>query len=1232
MKKFICLLLICSFCTSNLLCDFTFSSKDSTVWLQESANLVLSAPIDDWNGTLVQGGSGGTIQGSTISFVGGRWINTRWGPEGYRDGRFTLSPPVTFGIAGPTIVIPSLMSMNGPMMEKLIVSSGTFAFINGNTHAFYSFESVMGHIELENSTCFLKIGLDSPLETSLILNGGIVELTKDLLILNSGGLIGPGHIYGKGNALQLGLWDSIATGTAIPHYEYTTSFTFEDVGSLRLGPYSSLKATWTFEGYNVIEGRATVLDLSDDDAKLVIDSASTLMLKDVYIDGMETDKIFFVDETSNLRVSGGKIVLGDDVLMTTGSIFIGGSTTILTGSWGWIFTDSATLDATDNALWIDPLNLVDDDATFGQVDSVGTYGSLINTFTVRQVTDRSQVLSAAEEFLLSGAVTGTVHLDRNFFMHPTNQVRFVGDTLLTASGAGLYFSTVNTSQLKVMPFVIAAFQDIKLVRTNNETFQIQPHGSVSFDPKVAVEFSEDMNITTGVYRLTGDDNICLFKGIGGQKRLAFSSVPDEWPPIFALRGSILSLEDINLSGLEFMNWETHVVDGETVVGALALKGKSILNIDQDLNMNIIVEGRGNEIHLLENDLRLSGNISFGDQADNSLTIRFALQEDVEQLRLYLSNGAISLSSDVGRAGLRFEDYDVEIVNSGPNSFVAGAHSYLGGSRVTITQNPIKQLSSDFELESGLDLKSGLDNPINISFLRSPFSYMPEHDFTTVYHRLPKHKEAVCKAAKKRQDKDDGYFASAASRAIRIPNPNLRIKKRMKSGNLLGSIRVESEGELTDFSPDSSASLLLELSGGARVYTRVRRTRFSRRPARSTSTDPDESIIETIKNDDKVYVTGTDNKIIVTGYLDVKGEIIMDEDAELIFEFDDSLDTEKTVVLGNVASGDVPFNIELPKSSSIIFQGSGNVKLGSDMTVVCNGTLHGDLTTGSEDSFEDDRPSLIFKNFTRLLVEEDDDVLVSGRGIVSFQDYAQLRVTGGTVQIGNASDDFFDLTVDRAAGIKVGAASSASTSSVFDSRISLPIGTYNITCDRSSSIEVLNGGLFEISLLSGEYYAGKVNSFIFDGNSQLRVDYGGRFALGQERVFDTEFFDEIFVWDNVDSTISGDGYVALFTQESSQTPAVEGKIQQRCVSSLASDAYNVVKNLIIVNPDKLDTAVDFLARDSGYNLITSQNKITEMDTDDVISYQDDDDGYVYGTKVDGRAFRILPDGNKDYKEI
>ncbi|MFC1854845.1 hypothetical protein ACFLY6_03205 [Candidatus Dependentiae bacterium] len=1198
-------IIVCLFLIAHTLkCDISFSNKSSQIKLGDTSKLIVSSAIIDWNGTLVQGANS-ELQGESISFSNGVREDSSE-PETFMKGSFTrVEDDATYKTDCIYLNGSKELDANGPVNEKIIVS-GQNNKITGDAR----FQQ--GIVTFDEFTT-LYLGLRGPVDQTIDLANSKIYLEDNLLLEKNVLITGTGTLNCNNYSINLsGSWGS--------------QLTFVDVHPIWFDSAVTLSNVWTFQGDNVINAGSTVLDITNTFARIVIDAGATLVINDALLHGMETGKFVFGDDDSTLQISGGQIFLTRDVLMSNGNVVVDGTTTILTGSWGWIFTDQAQIDADDSALWIDSLNLTEDAAVFGEVGGSGVFSTLINTNSIRQVTDLSQVKSAVEQFLLSGALTGTVYLEKSFFMHPSNQLRFIGDTLLTASGASLIFSSVEDPQLVVLPYVIAAFQSIKLLKLNNNTFNIQPHGSVSFDPNVEVEFTEDMNITTGVYRLTGTDNVCSFRGSGGQRKLIFSETSGEQEPLFAVRDGVLALEDINLSGLEYFTWENRLVDGEVITGAIALKGRSILTLDRDLDMNLIVEGRDNEIHLTENDLRVRGNITFGDLADNSLTIRFALQEDVDQLRLYLDGNAILLSSDVGRAGLRFEDFDVTVVNESGSSLIAGAHSYLGGNRLTVEKNPIRQLSRDFELETNLDLKSDLPNPVDDTALRSPFDFKPDPGFTTAFHRSPKRQNKRSLIPPK---KPDNYFASAESRAIRIPNPSLRIKKRMKSSEIRGTIRIEQEGVLTDFSTDTDLPLYLELSGGARVYTRVRRTRFSRRPTRFHE-DVDESLVETLKYEDKVYVSGTDNKVIVTGHLQVKGEIIMDEDAELVFEFDDSLDTDKSVYFGHEVDGDV-FNIEMPKSSSLIFQGSGEVKFEGGSTITCQGTELDQVEVAAGSSYEDDRPSIIFKSFAKLLVEEGDSIIIQGRGNLIFQDYAQAKITGGALQIGTASDDFFDIKADRNASIKVGVASSTSSDS-FTAKMSLATGLFNLTFDRASNLAIRQGGLFEISLLSGQFQEGQILNFLFDGSSQLTVDNGGCLAFGQEKVAES-IFGYTVPWDNIDSAITGDGYVALITQATSITsPAIEGKIQQRYFTNTSGDAFSVVKKLIVVSPTELDDAVDFVDRSGNYKVITSQNQIVDMDIDDDVTRQDTTTGYVYGWKSDGREFRIFPNGTKQHREV
>jgi hypothetical protein len=1196
---------------------FVFSSPNSTVRLKKDSKLNVTGSIVGWDGALIFE-TGASFVAPSVNFDGGR-ISDGSNQDSFISGKFEKKEDdLTYG---NSIILRTndQLEISGPVTQNVVIT-GTNVRIEG-TPEFKSGIQMLPSTEL---TLGVRTVCNSNISTG---TGTKITLEEDFSFDNTSKIIGGDtKFYCEGHALRLG------GGTWKTDLEFKDSNPANVVNEIHIDG----NTTWLFTGTNVINGHGSSIEIHQG-SKLKIAADSTLAISSMILRGIENERLEFENENSILRLSAVDLDIRTDMNSTMGQLYIYGTSTILLKSFDWLFTGSSNLTVDSTTLWIDTMDRFEA-PLFGKIAAAGSYLSYLNGATIKQMTDQAQVDSVAVRFLLSGSVSDTVFLDRSIFLHPKNIINFSGDSLVTASGSSMTFADVSEPQIVVNTGLNATFRDVSLLRINKNTFDIKENAILNLETDVTFELSENITFNNGLFKLTGDDNVCHFRGIGGQKKLIYLAASVANPPGFDLSANTLMLEDIDFSGLKYVTKSEKTVNNTVVVGSIGLLGGSIVNIENDTDMNFVIQGSGNELHLLKNDISLNGKIIFGDQTDNSLKIKFTLTEYADQYRVYLGDSALNLSSSSGRAGVTFDDADVTVVNKSANSIIGAANSYLGGNYINIESNPIRQTSSDFTLLSGLELASTLPNAIDTSQLKSPFEFVsPTSIVTTAFHRTRKLKDSDMQQLPSIEV--DNYFPTAAARAIKIPKPNIRVKKRLQMGKAKGAVRIEKGGGLSSFAPDPDSTLALELSGGARINTKARRSRRASKPVRASESTTDDSL-DTFKKGDQIFITGTDNKIVVTGNLDVKGELVFEEDSELIFEFDDSIDNEKKITFGDpdaLESEATPI-VELAKKSSLIFQGSGEVSFLSGTKIDCQGTPLDDVVVDEIDAtYEDDRPNLIFKNYTQLVVDNSNLLELGGSGNLIFQDSAQAKILNGHLVIGLTEYDYFDLTVDRNSSIKLGnVLGQTSSEDEIDARLSLPSGHYNVKFSRDSKLLVRENGTFETSLLKGEYFGGVINFLTFSADAAIKLTDGGIFAVGQAKT-DVSIHTELVPWDNIESIIDGNGYLALYSGESSAVdsvfpPIFKRVLQPRYFKSSELDIEQVAKKLT-TKTAALTVAMDYVDENGDYKLYFFDAKTTvDLQSGDVVKFENASLKTVYLLDSKSRKTAVTSNGSRSTTSV
>lgn len=1192
---------------------FSFSNKTSQVKVLQNSNLQIDTPITGWNGTLAID-TGGTVTGGSVQFSDGVLEDSEsqsGAVQGSFERNFDTLPTDNVSLSGDQSI-----NIAGDVRGNVLVE-GTGNKISGSPR-------FLNPITLSNAvTTDLAMAIVGDCDSDINLDGGTLTLEKDLR-MGLGAQItsaaGTGTIGLGSNRLFIG---GVTSG-------WSDAMDFQSAGTIHLTSKLDLKNVWTFNADITINGDGNILDITDASAQIVLGAGVTLSLTDMELTGFEDGKFVF-GVGSKLKISNTVICMTGNYAQTEGDFEILADSRLNMGStpFEWVQSLNATITTNScTSLWLETGN-VDTPPVFGFIDAALDFTNYVDNEVIKHRVDFEHVRSAIVRYLVGGSVDQDVELDASFFVQPDEAITFTGDSTITADGVNINFSNTSDPQ-----FVVEAGNTANLVGSQTlsiyeNTISIEEGATLTVDGETNIVLNSDVSIPSGTIKVKKPGGKMRISGIGGTKRFGLSSAPGIVPAIFDIGFGDLVISNADFFGLSQVRKSRSLVNGVLREGRIVLDGNARIHIQEDTDMNFNVRGSGNALIIEKNNVKLTGQVTFDEFSDNILHIRFELDTEEDQLGVVFGKDVMNLFSTFGIARIMFDDFDVLVDNDDPDSFIVGGHAFIDGQFLRIKTNPIKQGSSDlslgrdlvFETEGSLFVPIQIVADTTLSMRRGP-GFSSSFNFPNLPER-------------------EHYFRnrSLLSRAPR--RPNLRIPGIVDLRTAKDVIRLQKNGVITNFGSDPFAALELQLSGGARVRPPARRRRRTVKPVRNLILPNfnDGEYTERIKTNDQVFVSGQDNRIIITGNFEVKGKIIFDEKAELIFEFDDSIDTPKALRIATITEAGEK-GLEMPKSSSMTFKGAGQVVFENEAKIQFDGeepTLL--FSSAGDQTFDDNRPSLIFKDYAEMAVDLGERIEMNGKGQIILQNNGSIRLSDGQVVVGNDSDDLFDLTADRKSSIKLGTSGGTLVKDPNNakSRFTLGAGDFAVKFDRQSFLQIRNDGIFEVAVDQGVYLDGHVTDFIFSDQSTLRLEEGGRLGLAQISISDAGSLDSNFFWNNsegvvegsgVDSTtgeLTGTGLVALFSGASTK-PLLEGKVRNRAFEVIGSSALTVSKKLIN-SVDGLIDAASFVDVDGNGKLLLRNNVLVSLLPGDVVRREDPTLGTVFGTDASGVRFAILTTGER-----
>ncbi|MBU4387531.1 hypothetical protein KJ644_03595 [Candidatus Dependentiae bacterium] len=1227
------------FCVLNINSTISFSRQDAKFRLNNNAKLNIGSTISNWTGTLEKRDNS-NIVGSNINFSEGIFLTQT--NEGLLTGLYNVSGADSIELNGNG----RFDAQPGTVINQLKISGQ-----NNRLEGQPLFNST---IDFFDSSTSLTVALQSKLNQSLNLNGGTLLLEDDLHLADDTYLLGTGTVILNKQSLDLpgkeSTWSSILN--------------FEDAQEIKLNGKTILNNKWSFNGNTILNGNGNILDLSGG-GQLELKNNATLALTDLYLKGVDSSSFVFLNDNNTVYMSNVDVELDGDITMNQGGIYVEGTTTFLLKTHDWTFDNSATLTIDGTTLWLDtrivsPGELKVNKPIF--VDHVWQPGndidgmthhhfSVLNTGTVRETCCGANGSSPSPTpetcpcaFLYDAPLTADVDLECSCLIHPTKTIRINDNLTINGHGATLYFCDPTQPQFVVAAGKTVTLKNIQFARLHANTFDLRAYrdninkivvdGKISIDENVEFDLSENLTFSQGRINLVNAtpliSNVFYTRGLAGKK--TFEVSPDT--NMYANFGSVvtnknlintgqntIAFQEIELKGLDYIKTEV----GINYIGAIGLVGGAVVSVGnpnvtlppdekEPCDKVFVIQGLDNIFSLLKNNIYFTGSMSFADIGDNAIHFDFVLRERVGNgvvggiPKVNFATDFVQLTSYLGHARMYFDDAQV-MLNNYENAFLVYENSFLDVNRLLVSGDPIWDL---YEVSSGgtpfviegdsleaQDMPSPVVSQYNTMYKRDSFErktkkyktaldliyekeiekYFEKYKKETKYETLPLREIIIPPGA-------ESYFSDVLN-VVRIENRNQDL------GNASGLYLMQN-ASISNFSVNQDPFRPLQIL-----------------MASNSTINQDLTQTVTLKQTDNIIVAGDNNKIIVNNDLTLLGNIIIYEDSELTFEFDDSLFKDLTLSFSGLSI------FEILQGSRLIFKGKGTV-------VFSNGfKIHLSDSTLSPRK----KSTIAFQESCEVRVEENGLLRIWGDANFVVDSGSRIIVKEGEhIIIGDSINDDFNIVFDRSGVLELGTRIPCgnTTYNFIKALFSIQKTAVSLDFEQGAELSIRGDGIFEINALEGVEKRGYLKNFYFDNDGLLAIENQGRMRIGRNRG-DGNQFEWLIDWDNWNGQIVSECEAMVEYVTSGNDIGFAGRLQKNYFVADDLKSAELVGRLINLVPT-LSVSVVFYDESGNKKLRLKNGLIVSLNANDTIYADDSVTGYVYGMNR-GNQFMIDLDGNR-----
>lgn len=509
----------------------------------------------------------------------------------YNDA-FVVLPGVEFDFTGlqlsaSTYLLPGYgeISFTKGLLPLAIVVQNVGNLVQGNG-------GFSGYIILKDSNAQLISNIDGVISNNVILNGGSITLASDLDLAGDSVFTGSGTLDLSAQELKLGTQDSLWTGTL--------AF-IGDSATIDMNANVSLLGTWTVSGVCLINGNNNTLDLNGI-GEIVVDRSSTLVLKNVRLDGVSGTNIRCLDDQARLILDDMAWVQDADFSFTTGSMTIIDHVDFL-GASTFAYESTQTSTITSHGCWR---------VAEGMHFKMG----------------RSSATTAIEPLYFEDQVA-MFNLDHGVFQVTGHGMQLTRGILVFDRDVALDIDGTTTANGLIIGSGSA--DDDPLLRLNGSAAVSHNSGYVTFksaNPHVvqaATERNARLIRTPGSYLWVEQDLILP------QVILELTSI--FVPPVGVEEGRILQYDN---SGIVMPGVQFDITSNQLDAYTYLLNGGDSLFFDKGiLPLNLAIHNAGNTI---QGNAGVKGLISFGDSNAQLISkINGPISTNIE-----LNNGLLSL--------------------------------------------------------------------------------------------------------------------------------------------------------------------------------------------------------------------------------------------------------------------------------------------------------------------------------------------------------------------------------------------------------------------------------------------------------------------------------------------------------------------------------------------------------------------------------------------------------------
>ncbi len=715
-----------------LLGNVIFGSKESTLKFGDNAKFFVTKDL--------------TISKGMLD-VGLAMVSLR-NPVELNDAIFSDGVRGSFTSSGSTNGDDKVYLSNNQRLQSLIsykpyqcIVSGTVgneSWFTGEV-AFEAFDSDVPFLKFANASAALRLGLNSTGASDIELNGGTLILENDLAFatVNANCLLGGGTVECWGSTVSFGgdgfIWPTgkIAwkwrpvinlIGNVILHGRWDFGVPENDPAYVPGSPDKIY-----------INGNGNTLDISD--GKLRVVGKSTLILSNVKIKGLNVtnngqsnavSNIEFGDPDAKIIFNRVELEMDTDWTLTTGGIYVSGSSTIVNKNHTLTFDLGSSLTVDGCALWYDTLIFSDNNGIkpFEEADPDHHILTLLNNGQIKHITSyQAGTVLINETFetrspddLLRATTPVTYDIASFRDLSPTKPYAVNVDAIINGHTNAINFAQTTDSVIKIKAGKTLTFQDIVL-----NDFMFSHVGLLGTTSHVI--FGDGTNVLWGAnYALTQTMTFqgeCILDGKGKTITLSrfggFAIAPD----------SSLLLQNITIKGL--FNEHLECLDNTSTI---SFGGNVTLFLSDDVFFRkghfevmpaAILDVRGTDSFVYQSDqpsfinsggtLQLSGGAIFYYDIKHSYSRDLIVFND-EDANLKLNKGTLASTS----TGMRLTYGTLQVV--GDENYIRAAditsptmsESIVFGDGVDVMNNLFVEFSNGtLMLESGALVWANLED-------------------------------------------------------------------------------------------------------------------------------------------------------------------------------------------------------------------------------------------------------------------------------------------------------------------------------------------------------------------------------------------------------------------------------------------------------------------------------------------------------------------------------------------